>query len=498
MRAYDLLSGAGIECPHGAENLEIKEIVTDSRRVREGSMFVCIKGLHFDGHEHIGEAIKSGASVIVAEQVRDEGVGGAAATVFVDNTRRTAALLYNTWYGDPTKDMTVIAITGTNGKTSTSFILKDIFEKAGYRCGLIGTVKCLSGDRELKTQNYDPLANMTTPDPEELYRLLSVMRNDGVRYVLVEATSHALALSKLDGVRVDTAIFTNLTVDHLDFHGSMEEYFRAKAKLFGMCRRAVINIDDRWAECVAESASCDKIFTSSARGKGDFFAQNSEFLGERGVKYEFCFGEGKQDIKMSLVGRFFLENSLLAASTAYIHGIHPSIIANAIEEFEGVCGRMERVNLGEETPFSVFIDYAHTPDAIEKLLGSVRDFREKDRRIVLLFGCGGDRDRSKRREMAAIASRLADFIIISSDNSRSESEERIFSDILKGIDKEKEFTVIKDRKEAIEYAVFNARQGDIIILAGKGHEQYEINASGRHSFCEKEIVKKAYEKYKSN
>ena len=231
MKASELFSRAGIRCPQEAENIEITEIVTDSRRVTVGSLFICIKGFHTDGHEHIGDAIKAGAAVIVAEQVRDEGVGGAAA-VYVENTRRAAALLYNAWHGDPSEDMTVVAITGTNGKTSVSYILKSIFESAGYRCGLIGTVRCLCGDLEIKTQNADPLANMTTPDPDELYRILALMRDRGVQYVFIEATSHALELSKLDALRVDTAVFTNFTRDHLDFFGSMEEYKRAKLKFF--------------------------------------------------------------------------------------------------------------------------------------------------------------------------------------------------------------------------------------------------------------------------
>ena len=496
MIASELFSKAGIKCPRNAENIEITEIVTDSRRVREGSLFVCIKGLHFDGHERIGDAIKAGAAVIVAEQVRDDGVGGAAA-VYVENTRRAAALLYNAWHGDPSRSMTVVAVTGTNGKTSLCYILKSIFERAGFRCGLIGTVRCMSGDRVLQTSNSNPLANMTTPDPDELYRLLSVMRDDGAEYVFIEATSHALALSKLDALTVDTAVLTNFTRDHLDFHGSMEEYFKAKARLFGMCRRAVINADSAWAEKFTASADCKEIFTVSAKTSADFSAESVEYLKDRGVRYDFNYGEGRTEMSISLPGKFFLDNSLEAAAVAYTYGIAPSVIAEAVVSFGGVDGRMERVSLGENADISVFIDYAHTPDAVENLLKSVRAFRENEQRIVLLFGCGGERDRSKRREMAQIASRLADFVIITSDNSRGEAPEQIFSDILKGMDKEKEFALIEDRRAAIEYAVFNSKKKDVIILAGKGHERYEINALGRLPFDEREIVRSAYARYKA-
>ena len=285
MRVSELFGRAKIEYPREAENIEITDIVTDSSSVREGSLFICIKGLRHDGHEYIGEAVGRGAKVIVAEQVRDMDVGGAAATIFVDNTRQVAALLYNSWYCEPARDMKLVAVTGTNGKTSVTYILKKIFERAGKRCGLIGTVGCFCANRRLDTGNRNPLANMTTPDPEELYRLLAVMRDAGTEFVFIEATSHALALSKLDALRFDTAVFTNLTQDHLDFHGDMEGYFASKSKLFRLCRRAVINLDDLWAERFIESARCDEIYTVSAEQKADFYAENVKICGAEGSEY---------------------------------------------------------------------------------------------------------------------------------------------------------------------------------------------------------------------
>ncbi|MBE6531055.1 MAG: UDP-N-acetylmuramoyl-L-alanyl-D-glutamate--2,6-diaminopimelate ligase [Ruminococcaceae bacterium] len=495
MKVSELFGKSNIDYPREAENIEITEIVTDSRKACEGCAFICINGQRHDGHENIGEAVSVGAKVIVAEQVRDEGVGGAAA-IYVENTRRAAALLYNTWYNNPAEGMKLVAVTGTNGKTSVSFLLKKIFERAGYRCGVIGTVGCISCGRLIHSYSENPNVSMTTPDPEDLYRILSLMRDDGVEYVFIEATSHALALSKLDALSFDIGIFTNLTQDHLDFHGSMENYFKAKSRLFEMCDKAIINIDDLWAQRFIERAHCKDIYTVSAKAEADVIAKNIIFSRDHSTSYMLRSRFGDASVKLGVPGRFFVVNSLEAAAAALVSGIDAADIAGALADFGGVDGRMERVRLDEDARISVFVDYAHTPDALENLLKSVRDIRDPRQRIVLLFGCGGDRDRGKRKEMAQIASRLSDFVIVTSDNSRSEDPERIISDILKGIDKEKEFVVIEERASAIEYAVCNSRRGDIIILAGKGHERYEIDRDGKHPFDERDIVKKAYEKFK--
>lgn len=495
MKLAELFEKARIAYPLDRGDIEIKNIVTDSRYVCEGSAFICISGAHYDGHDYIGEAIDKGAVVIVAEQVRDDCVGGAAA-IYVENTRRAAALLYNAWYGDPARDMKLIAVTGTNGKTSVTYMLKHIFEFAGYKCGVIGTIRCLCCGKEIESISRDQTANMTTPDPEELYRLLGIMRDHGAEYVFIEASSHALALSKLDALRFDTAIFTNLTRDHLDFHGDMERYFAAKAKLFNMCEKAFINADDSYSERLLALSKCKKIYTTSTHRNADIYAENIKISHKFGCRYLLRSKEGDTEIKISSVGRFFVTNSLQAAAVALSEGIAPLSICKAFEEFRGVDGRMEKVELGECADISVVIDYAHTPDAFENLLRSIRDVKDVDGRIIFLFGCGGERDRSKRREMAHIASRFSDVVIVTSDNSRGESPERIISDILRGIDKEKEYKVIKNRESAIEYAVRVSRTGDIIVLAGKGHERYEIDDKGKHPFDEREIVRRAYLKYK--
>ena len=496
MRLYDLLDGAKIERPENIDNIEITSIVTDSRKAVEGCMFVCIDGFHSDGHEYVKNAVEAGASVVVCEAGRDECVGGAA-TVKVFNTRRASALLYNSWHGDPAGKLKIIGITGTNGKSSVAHIIKGIFEASCRKCGLIGTVGCYSANgKKLDYTNGDPNANMTTPDPEVLYALLAEMVRDGVEYVIMEATSHASALSKLDAITFDTLVFTNLTRDHLDFHGNMENYLYSKAMLFERCRRAVINADDKYArEILGASRAEENILCSTEGKKADYVASNIFYGG--GDDFEFAFKVISErevfDAKIPFVGRFSPSNSLESIAVAMSYGIGSSEISAVLQTMKGVEGRMERLDT-VGAGFSVYIDYAHTPDALKNILISARESLEHKRRkgrLIVLFGCGGDRDRGKRKEMGQIASSLADFVIVTSDNSRSEDPCQIISEIYKGIDKEKEHILIVERESAIRFAVSVAKEGDVIILAGKGHERYEIDKHGRHPFDEREIVRKA-------
>ncbi len=499
MKLSELFGRAELEFPPESGDIEITQIVTDSRKAVEGCLFICIKGLHSDGLEYVNDAIKAGARVIVAERVCELCVGGAAAYIMLDNTRKATALLYNAWYGKPTEKLKIIGVTGTNGKTSVCTLLSELFENAGYRCGVIGTIRNYSADRKTVLPHCgNALANMTTPDPEDLYALLARMAEDQVEYVFMEVTSHALALHKVDAIQFDTAIFTNLTQDHLDFHGNMEEYFRAKQRLFTMCRRAIVNGDGEAGERLVKylkDINCPAVTCSVT--DGDYCALYQDTKRIDGVSYRLQAPREGFDVFVGIAGCFTVINSLLAAATALEYGISCELIQKSFKQTKGVKGRMERVALPSTAEFSVLIDYAHTPDALEKLLKTVRDFRRKGERIVLIFGCGGDRDRSKRKEMAIIASRLSDHVIVTSDNSRSEDPKTIISDILKGMDKEKSFTVIPCRREAIELAVLRAKKGDIIVLAGKGHETYEINAKGRLPFDEREFVKSAFERKRS-
>ena len=490
MRLGELFLKVGLECPKDLENKIASAIVTDSRKVIKDCIFVCIRGTQCDGHDHIEEAIKAGASVIVAENVRGVCVGGAAA-ILVENTRHTASLLYNVWYGEPAADLKVIGVTGTNGKTSVSLMLRQIFEDAGYPCGLLGTVGYFSVSRRKLCDG-----DMTTPDPQTLYWALAQMKSDGAEYVIMEVSSHALAQSRTDAINFDTAIFTNLTEDHLDFHKDMEGYYKAKEKLFTQCRRAVVNVDDAAGRRIFRSFK-DRIadLRTCSGEEGDFCALFPKINGSAGSEYALKTANGIYRVFLPLAGEFQIVNSLEAAAVALMHGIPIEKVRVSLENMRGISGRMERIAAHEEQNFDIFIDYAHTPDALEKLLRSVRNFKPDRSRLIVLFGCGGEREIEKRRMMGQIASRLADTVIITSDNSRGENTDKIISDILKGIDKEKEYTVIKDRREAIEQAVrVYARRGDILVLAGKGHERYQIDATGKHSFDEREIIKEALSK----
>jgi len=502
MRLSELLSRAELspcEVPKFYDT-EITEIVIDSRKASLGCMFVCMVGRNSDGHKHIREAMLRGAVAIVIQENAIADIPNICPYVNIircESTRSAAAKLYSVWYGEPAKKLRIVAVTGTNGKTSVSYMLRSIFEAAMYRCGIIGTVMCGSGERQIHVSPDDPLANMTTPDPKQLHQLLAFMVADKVEYVFMEVSSHALKLCKTDGIEFDSAVFTNLSSEHLDFHGDMEDYAFSKAKLFSSARRSFINIDDKCSE-IMKSAASGKIYTFSPSGEpsADFYAERIVNKGVDGVGYILRSKNKTVRISSRIPGGFTVDNTLAAASVALESGISPTTVHEAIASLCGVEGRMERVPTGCESAFSVFVDYAHTPDALENLLRTVRGFGKKNR-IVLVFGCGGDRDKSKRAVMGGIASRLADRVIITADNSRGEKTSDIITDIIGGIADMSKCLVIEDRREAIDYVIKNASIGDVIILSGKGHEKYEIDENGRHVFDEKAIVAETYNKYHS-
>lgn len=491
MKLKWLCDAAGIGCPEGEEEREIESIVTDSREVKKGCMFVCINGLHTDGHTYITHAVCAGAVCILTEAgARFERIDGA---VYLQspNTRRAAALLYNAWYGFPTQHLKVIGVTGTNGKTSVTHMLRAVLEASLCKCGLIGTVGCESGGRHLENRMRDSLANMTTPDPPELYRMLAEMADDGVEYVLMEVTSHALALGKLEPITFEAAVFTNLTPEHLDFHQTMDRYADAKAELFRKSKLSVINADSPYADRMIAAAS-GRVVTCGIERSADYTAEELQSTAEEGVCYQLRSKRSSVRLFCPIPGRFTVMNSMQAAVTAIELGFGASAVKDAIASLSGVRGRMERVSLGLGADFTVLIDYAHTPDALENLLRTAAPLKKGDGRVVLLFGCGGDRDRGKRPVMGKIASDNADYVIVTSDNSRGEEPDDIICEILGGMDKRRPYTVIPDRAEAIRYAVQSAKRGDVILLAGKGHEEYEISRAGRRPFSEKEIARQAF------
>ena len=515
----DLLTEAGILAPESLGEIVVKGLSSDSRKVTEGDLFIAIDGLHTDAREHIPEAVAKGAAAIVCEAAETLPDTGSIPLIPVPNARAALAYLYDAWYGHPARCLRLVAVTGTNGKTSVSSMLRAILRTSGVPCGLIGTVGCYS------TVGNTPIGGgegMTTPEPAELYPLLARMAADAPAdsphppTVVMEVTSHALRMGRVAPLAFELGIFTNLTPEHMDLHGTMEDYYAAKRSLFEVCREAVVNADDRYGRRLlseplplhhyhichadgAQAAISDRICPAGEGGCTRLYAEQVKSLGEDGVSFKLTSPDVRLRLRCPVPGQFTVMNALEAASAALALGADPAAIRDALAHFSGVPGRMERVRLPDtDVPFSVFIDFAHTPDALENLLRSVHDFRRRGQRIVLVFGCGGDRDRSKRKVMARIASRMADSLVITSDNSRTESPADIISDILLGVDKESEFAVVPDRAEAIRYAVKYARSGDIILLAGKGHENYEIDREGKHPFCEKDIAVRAAQEFHTN
>ncbi len=475
--------------------IDITAVVSNSRQARQGCLYVAIEGLHKDGHLFIEAAIASGAAAIAVSEaaIKEQRVEISkikTAVIAFEDTRKGLSHLSSAFYSHPHKRMTMVGITGTNGKTSTSRLLYEMLSRSGISCGVIGTTGCFSPKGRIVLESQDPDANMTTPDPEQLYKALSYMEKDGAKAVIMEVTSHALALSKVAPIIYDIGIFTNLTEDHLDFHRDMESYFEEKKKLFDSCREAIINTDDIYGRRLASSLEIPTHNASSEGRGGEYSAEDIHLYGTKGLEYKISSRNLRMRVRTSLSGRFNIMNTMQAAIAARLLGVQVRDIQATLATFSGVEGRLQRIKL-KNSDYSVYIDYAHTPDALEKLIRTARAFCRRGERLVVLFGCGGDRDKQKRPIMGKIASEGADLTVITADNSRSENTSDIIKDILSGVSGESCCTVIENRKKAIEYVIENARVGDVILLCGKGHEQYEIDRSGRKPFCEEDIVRAA-------
>ncbi len=480
MKLSDLMRGIEYTAVSVGPDIDIDSVSSDSAKVEKGYMYVCIKGMHLDGHDFISEAVKNGACVIAAQTSSLSEFGGAIETellraniplISIPDTRAALPYIFSNLYGNPQNRLKLALITGTNGKTTVSYMLSEIFSSAGYKTGIIGT---LSG-------------SMTTPDPDVLYRTLYDYAESGLEYVIMEASSHALALGKLAPLAPDIGIITNITPEHLDFHRDMQSYKAAKAKLFKMCKTGFFNMDDPLCLEISGGADCLKRFFSLESDSADFIAKNAQLLGCGGSVFDFFSHSDLFRVRLQIPGSFNISNALAAASAAFDAGVSPDIIKSSLSGFSGVKGRLERIALPLDD-VSVYIDFAHTPDALLNLLKTVRGFMQSSNRLVLLFGCGGDRDRSKRPVMGKIAVENADFTIITSDNCRTESPSEIISEILSGVDKACSFTVIENRRAAIRYAIMNSLPGDVIVLAGKGHEEYEIVGTKKSPFSEREIA----------
>jgi len=447
--------------------LEIEAVHYDSRKVTPGSLFVAVTGFASDGNRFIPMALDKGAVAVVTAKKPETDIP----YVLVESDRLALALLGCNFYSHPAKAMTMIGVTGTNGKTSTTLLLKQVLEKVlGAKVGLIGTMANMVGQEEIPTER-------TTPESFDLQALFGRMRDAGCSHVVMEVSSHAVTLDRIGGTHFDIAAFTNLTEDHLDFHKTMDAYCDAKAELFRRCDKAVVNVDDSYSGRILEVASCPVLTTSVATENG-LHAKNLELLSE-GISFTAVCGEETEEVHLPIPGKFTVYNALTVMGIAKQLGISLTDCAEALKTAQGVKGRVEVVPT-PGTPYSVLIDYAHTPDGLQNVLSSVKDFCKG--RVIGVFGCGGDRDPMKRPIMGEIGVKLSDLAIITSDNPRTEDPMAIIEDILKGVKQEYgEYIVMEDRRAAIRYAMDIAKKDDIIVLAGKGHETYqEINGKKYH------------------
>lgn len=474
MKLKELLQGIDVLSATADMEMDIPNISYDSRTTHAGDLFVAMTGFAADGHAFIGKARAAGAAAVLCEKLPE----GDVPYVQVADSRRCLAAVSANFFGRPAESMTMVGVTGTNGKTTTTYLLKAILEQErGAKVGLIGTNQNMIGSEVIPTER-------TTPESFELQQLFARMRDAGCTHVVMEVSSHALALDRVYGVHYDVGIFTNLTQDHLDFHGTMEAYCDAKAILFQNCDAGVCNADDPWTPRLLENAACRKFFYAEHTG-ADLRAENIELAADH-VAFTAVTKEKKVPVRVNIPGSFMIYNTLDVLGAALMLGVSLEQSADALSRVPHVKGRVEVVPTPGK-PYTVLIDYAHTPDSMENVLHTVKGFAKG--RTIALFGCGGDRDRTKRPKMGKAAADIADLAIVTTDNPRTERPADIIADILPGLaGSGKPYVVVEDRVEAIRWAMDHAGEGDVIVLCGKGHETYqEVNHEKRH-MDEREIV----------
>ncbi len=474
MKLIDLLQDIQVLETNVDLYTEISDIVYDSRKVTRGSLFVAVTGFVTDGNRYIPMALEKGA-VAVVTQVRPE---ADVPYILVQSDRLALAQLGGNFFERPAKSLQMIGITGTNGKTSATLLVKHILETVlGAKVGLIGTMSIMIGDAAVPSDR-------TTPESLDLQALLAKMRDAGCTYVLMEVSSHAIALDRVAGIPFKVAAFTNLTEDHLDFHKTMENYCDTKAELFARCEKAVVNGDDPWVDRITRKAICP-VLTTSAKGEAGLWAKDA-VLESDGVSFAAVCGGEETPVRLPIPGKFTVYNALTVLGVALQLGIPVQTAAQALKTAEGVKGRVEVVPTPGK-PYTILIDYAHTPDGLENVLSSVKDFCRG--RLISVFGCGGDRDPIKRPIMGKIGAEISDIAIITSDNPRSEEPMAIIRDILSGIPETAENVIVEENRiSAIHQAMDIGQKNDIIVLAGKGHETYQEICGVKHHLDEREIV----------
>ncbi|MEG1819316.1 MAG: UDP-N-acetylmuramoyl-L-alanyl-D-glutamate--2,6-diaminopimelate ligase [Oscillospiraceae bacterium] len=460
----------GIKVSNKYDDVEIKDVSSNSQTVKNDSVFVCIKGRSFDSHIVAPQLEKQGVRAFVVEH--DVGVKN---QIIVENTRKAYAVMCSNLHGIPSQSLKIIGITGTNGKTTTANLIKNILEDTGHKTGLIGTIEYTVGDDR-------KFEGLTTPTSEKLSTIFAEMVKNECEYCVMEVSSQALAQQRVFGVQFECAVFTNLTQDHLDYHEDMQTYAEAKKELFKNANIAIINLDDEYAKFMTQGTECRVITYSTSNCEADYTAENIKLKNDS-VQYEFVGNALIGRIHLGIPGKFSVYNSMAAASCTLALGIPLHDIIESLSNSKGVSGRAQV--LKTDTPFMVMIDYAHSPDSLKNILSTLHEFKIGN--IITVFGCGGDRDKSKRPQMGEISAMYSDIVVVTSDNPRTENPGEIIQDILVGMQKVKCIVkVVENRAEAIEYALNIAKPNDIVLLAGKGHENYQIIGTEKVHFDERD------------
>ncbi|GGE22572.1 UDP-N-acetylmuramoyl-L-alanyl-D-glutamate--2,6-diaminopimelate ligase [Marinithermofilum abyssi] len=492
MRLSDLIRPLFLAEVAGDRNVDIRGIQTDSRHVQPGDLFIALKGFTVDGHRYVEQAVNQGAAAVLVQ----EPVETSVTRVLVPDTRRAMAVVAAAFYRHPTRELKLIGVTGTNGKTTTVHLIQHILQEQGKKTGIIGTINMRIGEKTYPVRN-------TTPDVDELQKSFRMMADAGCHYALIEVSSHALDLGRTRGCEFRTGVFTNLSQDHLDYHQTMEKYRDAKGLLFTQLGNrygdepteqplAVLNADEEASGHFARITSA-QVITYGIDRPADVRAENIRYT-SNGTHFTLHTFKGSVEMSLKMMGKFSVYNALAATAVALGEGISLEDIARALANMQGVAGRLERVDEGQ--PFTVLVDYAHTPDGLENVLSTITEFAEG--RIFCVVGCGGDRDRTKRPIMAKIAAQYSDVTVITSDNPRTEEPQQIVDDMLEGlcgVPAEK-YTVILNRAEAIHHAVKSAKPGDVVLIAGKGHETYQEVNGVRHDFDDRQVAREAIQQRK--
>ncbi|MBQ7565404.1 MAG: UDP-N-acetylmuramoyl-L-alanyl-D-glutamate--2,6-diaminopimelate ligase [Lachnospiraceae bacterium] len=488
MKLEKLIERLELKNPPENKEIEIRRLIYDSRKVREGDLFVCIAGANFDAHDKAEEVARAGAAVIVAEREITVPADSACTVLYVKDTREALSLLSAAWFDYPAERIKTIAVTGTKGKTSTTYMIRDILESVGIRCGLIGTIETIAGT--LRKPNLN-----TTPESYEIQEAFDTMVKSGMEAVVMEVSSQGLMLKRVYGITFDYACFTNLSPDHIgpNEHKDFEDYKFWKRQLFLQSKTGIFNADDPFWKEMAEGAPCIRETFGFAE-EADYRASDMTLFsgkGFLGTRYRIS-GKAEAEIELHVPGSFSVHNSLMALAVSLHFTDNMKRIKEALLNVR-IKGRVEIIPVKEE--YTVMIDYAHNAVALESLLKTIREYRPK--RIVTLFGCGGNRDRNRRFEMGEVSSRLSDLSIVTSDNPRKEEPEAIIEDILTGVKKaDGKYIAITDRREAIRYALENGQEGDVIILAGKGHEDYQEINGKKYPMDERVIIREIKNSWK--